>query len=610
MLRLFPGIEAGPGFIFLELETNNVLIHPFTVLGIMYGRIFMRLRPFLVLTLCVGYGCNKEEENTEIITYTPMESVEALHRVSLALRGVRPSQQDIDAVLADSGQLSIIADGYTASEEFVDTIRDMYAERLRMRAIGLILPNVGELAGTTTTQRQWALSEEPLDIIAEVVRYDEPFGNIVTADWTVLDEMSSLIWAGHTYNTAAGGKQVVSFTDGRDPAGILTAGSYLVRHESNGANYHRSRANTIADTMLCASFSGRDIPITGDIDLSDDDAVADALNNNTECVGCHQIVDPLAANHWNYRSRLTPFQVATAYNQEEPCDPSLPRQFSCYPVSMYTPGNIIPGLEARGLRLPGYYGAETSTMSDVGALIAEDPRFAQCAAKTFASYLTQTPIDGLDAKSIARYQQVFSESNQSAQALAHAIVTDDTFLSMDVSGTDAPRLAGVQVVRPEQMERMIYSWSDFRVEYGISRNGYGDTRFFLDDGLGFRAMSGGVDGNTVTSPTHTPTPVKLLAFGVYAEESAGFIVESEFKQPVSGRTIFTDVEATDTEESVIRQQIAVLHLRLFGLTADEQSESVTALYDLWKQTAQASSAKDAWSVSLTAMLQSPDLLFY
>jgi len=148
------------------------------------------------------------------------------------------------------------------------------------------------------------------------------------------------------------------------------------------------------------------------------------------------------------------------------------------------------------------------------------------------------------------------------------------------------------------------------VEYGIIRNGYGDTRFFLDDGLGFRAMSGGVDGNTVTSPTHTPTPVKLLAFGVYAEESAGFIVDSEFKQPVSGRTLFTEVEASDTEESVIRQQIAVLHLRLFGLTADEQSESVTALYDLWKQTAQASSAKDAWSVSMTAMLQSPDLLFY
>ena len=315
----------------------------------------------------IGLGCgDKKDDESEQIEYTPLDAVSALHRVSLALRGVRPSQADIDAVASDPDQLLLIADGYVASDEFADTIRDMYAERLLMRA-KYRSTATRRITGSTSVERQWALSEEPLDIIADVVRHDDPFGNIVTADWTVLDETSSLMWANHTYNQATGGKQIVSFTDGRRSAGILTSNSYLIRHESNGANYHRGRANTLADTMLCASFSGRDIPITGDIDLSDDDAVADALNNNPQCISCHETVDPLAAHYWNYRPRLTPFQVVTAYNNEEGgCDANLPQQFSCYPVATYFDVNITPALEQRGLRYPAYWGAQTNDMVDAG----------------------------------------------------------------------------------------------------------------------------------------------------------------------------------------------------------------------------------------------------
>ena len=43
----------------------------------------------------------------------------------------------------------------------------------------------------------------------------------------------------------------------------------------------------------------------------------------------------------------------------------------------------------------------------------------------------------------------------------------------------------------------------------------------LNDGLGFRAMAGGIDGFSVLEPVHTLTPVRLLVYSAYAEEAAG-----------------------------------------------------------------------------------------
>ena len=52
------------------------------------------------------------------------------------------------------------------------------------------------------------------------------------------------------------------------------------------------------------------------------------------------------------------------------------------------------------------------------------------------------------------------------------------------------------------------------------------TSALTNDLLGFRAMSGGIDGETVPShrrpvPTHLPTPTKLLTMALVAEEAAG-----------------------------------------------------------------------------------------
>ena len=71
----------------------------------------------------------------------------------------------------------------------------------------------------------------------------------------------------------------MQWSDGRPHAGILVSAALFDRYRSNGQNYHRARAQVIADSLLCFSFLDRDIPVDGSVDLSDDDALSQARHH-------------------------------------------------------------------------------------------------------------------------------------------------------------------------------------------------------------------------------------------------------------------------------------------------------------------------------------------
>ena len=131
-----------------------------------------------------------------------------------------------------------------------------------------------------------------------------------------------------------------------------------------------------------------------------------------------------------------------------------------------------------------------------------------------------------------------------------------------------------------------------------------------DDILGFRAMAGGIDGFSITSPTHTPTPVKLLALAAHAEESAGYAVAREFSLSADARTLLRLVTPETTDEATVREQLQALNQQLYGVPVGPEDEQVSALYDLWASMASISEPTTAWTVTLSAMFQSPDLMFY
>ena len=144
----------------------------------------------------VVYGC--ESNNGKPVMgelgegeFVAMSSEAALNRVTLALTGMRPSAEELAELSADSDVLNAIAQRYVERPEFGETIKDMYAEILLMRSPRLTLPSIGDLNGQDAISVRNALAEEPLDLIREVVMSNRPLTEIVTADWSVVDDVSS-----------------------------------------------------------------------------------------------------------------------------------------------------------------------------------------------------------------------------------------------------------------------------------------------------------------------------------------------------------------------------------------------------------------------------------
>ena len=138
----------------------------------------------------------------------------------------------------------------------------------------------------------------------------------------------------------------------------------------------------------------------------------------------------------------------------------------------------------------------------------------------------------------------------------------------------------------------------------------GDVPLLYDDVIGFRAMTGGIDGATITAPSHLANPVRLLGISMIAEEAAGFVVPSDLAAPTGSRRLLQTVTPSTTDEASVRAEIAALYRRMHGMTRDPASDDVTDAYTLWSAVHEASDTRTAWSAVVAALLQSPDTLFY
>ena len=543
--------------------------------------------------------------------YEPLNVDEQLLRISMALRGVRPSVEEYEEVSADPGALAALVDRFLSSEEFAETIRDMHAEVLLLRTEILRLPPRGELEGELLYDIHDAMAEEPLRLVSAVVMDDRPYTEIVTSDTTQMNRLGQSIWAvsGHDGSDSW---QEVQWDDGRPGAGILSSSNLWVRHESSGANFHRGRANLIASALLCRDFIDRDVPITGTVDLSDEEAVAEAVNTQPECVSCHQALDPLAGNLWGMGNKMPYLRVVQSYNGG--CSGSS--SANCYPISYFNPDHT-DGAEYVGLREPGYFGLPTSGYGDLGQAIADDPRFSLCTAQRFYGYLAQIDIDEVPLEVATRLQTVLLDSDFSARALTREIVLSEEFLARDVDDEELrDSIPGVLVIRPEQVSRMIEDLTGFVWAFNVDDficltqgECWGDRDGMHGDGFGFRAMAGGIDSFKVTLPVHTPTPVKALFSAAMAQEAAGWTVDHDL---LDTPKLLTAVTGSTTDEAAIRDQLVLLHLRILGERLATDDEEIDETLALWSGALARNDddVAEAWKVVLTAMLQDIRVVFY
>jgi len=563
------------------------------------------MRIFAVLLLCAAacgtdHGPPPPDAPTADPTLHYLSPTEHLTRASLALRGIRPSVADVQAVAADPTQLPAIVDRYLASPEFGDTIEDLHNEQLLLRLEQpqfTMQPVAGTItAGSTFLQINSSVYEEPLKLIRDVVTTDQPYTNIVTASYTMADGLVAGIW-GYAHQSAPDQWEKTSYPDGRGAAGILSTSAFYERWHSTGFNYNRGRANEISRALLCHDFLSSDIVVDTSIDLSNPDVVANAVVQNPSCAGCHQTLDPLASYLFPFKGNLVVGQI------------------TAYPVPWYQ-ANQVNRWQTANKRPPMYFGDAASGLSGLGQAIATDPRFARCAAIHFASYFTEVPADQLPADWIAQLQQQFVASNYSAKQLAKAVVLSDEFrVSHDTDATKAEGVVGYLKTRPEQMSRMLadltgYSWTATS-NAQVRGMPVGTGNLLQGDFVGFRVLAGGIDNYFVTQPVFTMNATSSLVARAVSAAAADFVVEHDATAAPADRTLFTQAAVTATDEAAVRKELVYLHTRIFGELHAPNDPSIDDAYQLFTGALAASGdSKRAWKLTLTGMLGDFRALFY
>ena len=532
-------------------------------------------------------GGSTGETEPEPETLSPDEH---LVRISMALRGTRPSVADLDAVRQDPGLIEGFVDAYMEGPGFRETIRDLHNDAL-LTNVGGQFPALAPLQDVQPFAISDSVMGTTLRLVEHIVAEDRPYSEIVTADTWVVDDIAAAVYG---IDNGGTGWREVPIPGGRPAAGILSDNAFFLRHESANSNFHRGRANAVSSALLCLDYEDNNIELDEGIDLTDADAVANALTTNPACLACHDTLDPLASHFF-----------AIVGNP-------MSNQITEYPIpDLYIPQREDDWMDSTG-RAPGFYGEESSDIGTLGALISTDPRFTACAARRFYAYFLRTDLGDVSGDTIDTLDAVFIDSDLQAKALIRAIMLSDDFRIAAANSEDsADEVQGYLRARPFQLARTIEDLTGFRWELDVQllqpETSAGVLDLVRSSSVGFQVLGGSGDSSTVLGSIDTTNATTSLFLRQLAAEASSFVVEQDAlaQEPklLSAGLV--------TEEEAVRAQLVVLFDRIHGEAVEPDSEDVddaVALFDA--ALAASGDPARAWKTTLTAMLRDLGILFY
>lgn len=554
-----------------------------------------------------------------------LSTVERAIRASMAIRGLRPSLDELDRVAADPTALEELVDAWLETPAFARTIKDLHDDHLMVRSKGgLLFPPWPPLDQLPERERDvsainTAIMEAPLELISWVVSQDRPYTDILTTDVVLANRTMQGFW-GEPYRIQGvdlgldceegeveehpGWSRCRWVEQGRGGAGVLSSGAFFLRWQSAAGNLHRGRANAVSTAFLCYDFLANDISLDGvDIDFADPAVVADAVRESPACASCHDSLDPLSSFFFGYRGRLL-------FNQIEQQSWPLPWYV---PPFAYRDGGPVP----RNGRTPALFGRPGVSLADLGRLITEHPDFAPCTVRRFYAYLSQTPLESVPDDLVDDWADGFVDSGWQAKTLVKTIVLSDAFaVSHAVGEPGSEDVIGLKKIRAGQARRAVEELTGVRwqalFDFELNSGGiYGLVDLIDDAIIGYKVLAGGTDGIGVLEEAHTFNAPMAAFWATYATEAAGAVVDADFAVPAAERRLLTVVEPDTQDEDVVRGQIAQLHLQLLGEVVEPGdpavSESLALLAGAFERSGE---APYAWKVLLTAMLQDARFTHY
>ena len=499
-----------------------------------------------------------------------MSAAEVLTRASLDLRGQRPSVEELEQLADDPGSLDGMIEGYLHDEAFGDRIRDLFAVAYRSRFEFYFRPDqeYGE-----DLQYQVSVAEEPLKLLEHIAVHDLPYTRLIDAEYTFVNESLAQVWPVRGYREDKGGWQKVHYRDERPKAGVLSTNAFHFRYVTNETNLNRGRANAISRILLCDNYLLRPIEFPRNIDLTDDEGIANAIEQNGACTSCHATLDPIASYLFGFANN-------------EGGDP--------HPV--YKPQEANEWEIFTG-KAPAYYGEPGEDVADLGQQIAADPRFTTCATERVYEGLMGRPAVPADREAIDAHTEAFKAGGLTLRALIRSILADPVYRGED----DGHRpVIERKIMSPEILDDAIYALTSYRMTLeGV--------HMLRSDNHGLHILGGGLAGSSGDFPPTTSNVTRALVQGRVAETAAWALVH---EMPERAEALFGEVDLDEGRPDA--QAFVRLTLRVLGRSLGEDDPEIEELGALWRDLVERAelSPREAWAGVLSALMRDPRFVLY
>lgn len=435
-----------------------------------------------------------------------------------------------------------------------------------------------------------SVARAPLELVAHVIKNELPFGEVLTADYMMVNGMSARVY----------GIDDVNFDNAFDPnewrpgriagiphAGILTDPMFLNRFPTSATNRNRHRSRMVFDFFLATDvmrLAERPVDPTAITDFN-------PTLYNPQCTVCHANIDPIAGAFQNWTS-------AGRYQSPE----------NGWHQDMVPPGfgeSIMPGTS---------YG---SSLQWLAQQIVSDPLFNLAIVHSLYRGLTGNDVllppseysdaPGSQAKlkayeaeqaELARIAKVFGDENQNVKEAIIALVKSPLFKAKGISAKAESReaelgeLGVARFLTPELLHRKI------KAVLGFEWENEGNGRDYLLSSNEFLIFYGGMNSDTVTQRITSPNGLMSSIALRMANEMSCRVVPREFASAAEARRLLPLVETSFVPEdengfeipaavAAIKENIRHLHRRVLGeeLAIDdpEIERTYQLFYDTWKE---------------------------
>jgi len=515
---------------------------------------------------------------------------EQLHKITVALGARIPNAGEINAVIAANNDqqaidmaLGPIMDGLMNEDNFYTRVQELYNDLLLTdrdaNDRGSVDNNFdldafanrdyyeinfsGNERSDLREDANYGFARAPVELVKYVIQNNRPFTEIVTADYTMVNPYSAVI-----YNNNAGDPNFLFSSDqnqanhDRDDfrpatnirqqdntlvpaAGVIGTHAFLARYPSTNTNVNRARSRYVYDYFL-----GLDIESLAARDGQDLDNVIGSVPTfeDPQCTVCHVVMDPIAGLFTN-RDNNGEYDPGNTFQHTRNTN-GVPRMVPAG-YSLLQADQLPAAEEDRALQW-------------LGGRLAQDDRFAERTVRTVFKGLTG--IDATAASTTAFVNDTknrFVAANFNFKLLVKDIITSDYFMARNLAINENPNdytdIGAGRLITPEELNRKISGITGVNYEWRGPNSNSGL--------LGrHRLLYGGIDSDDVTLRITEPTS---LIDGIQERIANQVSCQRVADDLYNGGALFPFADATDTPdngagENAIRQNIQFLHRHILG----------------------------------------------